>query len=69
MPTLMCPVDGCGYVTVKGDAPAIAALLTVHGYVHAGAAASAKKPDRPVVDSYIAASEWSMFKFEWERYS
>ena len=71
MPTLTCPIPQCGFVTQDGEIQAITALLTIHGYTHnvqGAAAASIKKPDRPVVGLDMSESEWAQFIFEFDNY-
>ena len=68
MPTLTCPVPGCGFVTADVTDNAVGALLMVHGYMHAPSSAPMKKPDRPIVGLEMSDSEWAQFKFEFDNY-
>ena len=71
MVVLECPIEGCIYTTADVEAVGAAALLSVHGSVHSQAAASpssTKSPERPELSEESSDSDWSLFKFEWQRY-
>ena len=72
MPSIDCPIAGCGYSTENVDPAIAAALLTVNNNDHTGAASPAvptkqKVPNlaRPSISSGSSEETWNAFRARW----
>ncbi|XP_064090010.1 interferon-induced very large GTPase 1-like isoform X1 [Macrobrachium nipponense] len=68
MPSIKCPVPGCGYVTEDLDVAVVAALLTLHNNVHSSPSTAKVEVKRPCILAASTRENWPSFKSRWSEY-
>jgi hypothetical protein len=76
MPSVKCPITGCGYATEDCDVAIVVQLLRLHEAIHAQPqtaratlpAAKVEKVKRPSISPSGTSEEWSYFKIRWTEY-
>ena len=67
MPTVKCPINGCGYETIDASDAIVAALIGIHGTTHQASTQSRPKSEackikRPSVCTAGTNEEWKYFE-------
>ena len=75
MPSIQCPMPGCGYITDDVDPACAAALLMIHNNVHTATASTpaagkqrAPKITRPYIDKGSSEETWNAFLTRWQMF-
>ena len=69
MVVLKCPIPGCEFKTDDVEVVGAAAIITIHGQVHASDGTDrAPKLERPIIKANGSCEDWNAFCRRWETF-